>query len=89
MWLAANGYVILALAMAVAKLIIADSEKNANLYYATRFLAPDPFIFVQLDPSTLVRLGLSASLTIAQDSAPRAMPVGLHDLLRHANSFDR
>ena len=34
-----------------AQLIIADSEKNANLYYATRFLAPDPFIFIHLDPS--------------------------------------
>jgi Xaa-Pro aminopeptidase len=35
--------------MSVARVIIADSEKNANLYYATRFLAPDPFIFVQAD----------------------------------------
>ena len=34
--------------MAAAQLIIADSEKNANLYYATRFLAPDPFIFIQV-----------------------------------------
>ncbi len=35
--------------MATARLIIADSEKNANMYYATRFLAPDPFVFVQVD----------------------------------------
>jgi len=35
--------------MTTARLIIADSEKNANLYYATRFLAPDPFIFAQVD----------------------------------------
>ena len=35
--------------MGRARLIIADSEKNANLYYATRFLAPDPFIFAQVD----------------------------------------
>lgn len=35
--------------MATARLIIADSEKDANLYYATRFLAPDPFIFAQVD----------------------------------------
>ena len=35
--------------MATARLIIADSEKNANLYYATRFLAPDPFIFAQVN----------------------------------------
>ncbi len=35
--------------MKQAKLIIADSEKDANLYYATRFLAPDSFVFVQVD----------------------------------------
>lgn len=28
-------------------LIIASSEKNADLYYATRFIAPDAFVFVQ------------------------------------------
>ena len=35
--------------MSSARLIIADSEKNANLYYASRFLAPDPFIFAQIN----------------------------------------
>lgn len=30
-----------------AILIIAASEGDANLFYATRFLAPDPFIFIQ------------------------------------------
>src|SRR2546427_9381242 len=29
-------------------LIIAASETNSNLYYATRFLAPDPFIFFRI-----------------------------------------
>ena len=38
----------------MAKLIIADSEKNANLYYATKFLAPDPFIFIQLNGHSLL-----------------------------------
>src|SRR5947208_9133420 len=28
-------------------LIIAASETDSNLYYATRFLAPDPFIFLR------------------------------------------
>ncbi len=32
-----------------ARLIIAASETDANLYYATRFIAPDPFIFLQVD----------------------------------------
>lgn len=27
--------------------IIAASERDANLYYATRFIAPDPFVFIQ------------------------------------------
>ncbi len=40
--------------MSATKLIIADSEKNANLYYATRFLAPDPFIFLQINGRTLL-----------------------------------
>ena len=40
--------------MSTARLIIADSEKNANLYYATRFLAPDPFIFAQVDGRRVV-----------------------------------
>jgi Xaa-Pro aminopeptidase len=40
--------------MTTARLIIADSEKNANLYYASRFLAPDPFIFAQLDGRRLL-----------------------------------
>ncbi len=33
----------------IAKLLIADSEKNANLYYVTHFLAPDPFVFAQVN----------------------------------------
>lgn len=31
-----------------ALLLIACSESDANLYYATRFLAPDPFVFLQV-----------------------------------------
>ncbi|HUJ79081.1 MAG TPA: Xaa-Pro peptidase family protein [Nitrospiria bacterium] len=37
----------MALAAQEARLIIAASEQDSNLYYATRFLAPDPFIFLQ------------------------------------------
>ncbi len=29
-------------------LIIASSDKDADLYYATKFIAPDPFVFVQV-----------------------------------------
>ena len=31
-----------------ALLLIAASESDSNLYYATRFLAPDPFVFLQI-----------------------------------------
>src|SRR3990167_7386788 len=37
-----------------ARLIIADSEKDANLYYATQFLAPDPFIFVEVNQKKIL-----------------------------------
>ena len=37
-----------------AKLIIAASEADANLYYATRFLAPDPFVFLAHGPEKLL-----------------------------------
>ncbi|MBI5855850.1 MAG: aminopeptidase P family protein, partial [Nitrospirae bacterium] len=31
-----------------ATVIIAASESDSNLYYATRFIAPDPFIFLSI-----------------------------------------
>ena len=31
-----------------ATLMIAASESDANLYYATGFLAPDPFVFAEI-----------------------------------------
>jgi Xaa-Pro aminopeptidase len=35
--------------MKEAKLIVASSEQSADLYYTTRFFAPDAFIFTQID----------------------------------------
>ncbi len=40
--------------MAQAQLIYDISEKNAELYYATRFLAPDPFLFLQVRGKRLI-----------------------------------
>ncbi len=37
-----------------ALLIIAASEVDANLYYACRFLAPDPFVFLRVGGTTLL-----------------------------------
>ena len=35
--------------MKPTQLLISDSEKDSNLYYATKFLAPDPFIYLGLN----------------------------------------
>ena len=37
-----------------ALLIITASEADSNLYYACRFLAPDPFVFLQVDGKKLL-----------------------------------
>ncbi|MDQ6735128.1 MAG: Xaa-Pro peptidase family protein [Nitrospirota bacterium] len=37
-----------------ALLMIAASETDANLYYATRFIAPDPFVFLELKGERLM-----------------------------------
>ncbi len=56
--------------MSTARLLIADSERNANLYYASRFLAPDPFILVQANGRrTLVMSDLELDRAKAQSSA--------------------
>jgi Xaa-Pro aminopeptidase len=39
---------------ATATLIIAGSEASADLYYATRFLAPDPFVYLRADGRSLI-----------------------------------
>ncbi len=37
-----------------AALIIAASENDANLFYATKFLAPDPFIYLQTSEKRII-----------------------------------
>lgn len=50
-----------------AILIIAKSEVDSNLYYATKFLAPDPFIFIQTNGhKTLVMSDLELDRAKAQ-----------------------
>jgi Xaa-Pro aminopeptidase len=39
-----------------AILFIAASESDSNLYYATRFMAPDPFIYLELDGERLLMM---------------------------------
>src|SRR3972149_5259740 len=37
-----------------ATLLISSSETDSNLYYATGFLAPDPFIFLQIGDEKVI-----------------------------------
>ncbi len=37
-----------------ARLLIGASETNANIYYATRFFALDPFVYVEVAGATYV-----------------------------------
>ena len=40
--------------MKTAKLLIADSESNSDMYWATRLFVPDPFIFLQWGEHTAI-----------------------------------
>src|SRR5207249_10121438 len=51
-------------------LIIAASETDANLFYATRFLAPDPFIFLRIKGEKLL---IMSDLEVGRASAAAAV----------------
>ncbi len=61
--------------MEEARLIIAASERDADLYYATRFLAPDPFPFFQMGTERVIlvsdlELGRARSQAAAETILP-------------------
>ena len=63
-------------ANADARLIIAASEVDANLFYATRFLAPDPFIFVwQGGEKILLMSDLEVDRARAQAAVDTVLPL--------------
>lgn len=39
-------------------LLIASSEKDANIYYASKFFTPDPFIFIQMNDQKFLAVSL-------------------------------
>ncbi len=51
-----------------ARLLIGASEADANIYYATRFFAPDPFVYVEVAGATYVM--------VSNLELDRAAPVG-------------
>jgi Xaa-Pro aminopeptidase len=52
-----------------AKLIYANSEGSADLYYATKFFAPDPFLFVRQSDNTTHLITSSLEIDRARRSA--------------------
>lgn len=57
-------------------LIIAASEHDANLYYATRFTAPDPFVFAQIRGKKYVLMSdLEVDRARSQASAHRVFSI--------------
>ncbi|HEX9780582.1 MAG TPA: Xaa-Pro peptidase family protein [bacterium] len=70
--------------MQTAKLIIADSERSANLYYGTRFLAPDPFIFLQCNGRRMLLMSdLEVDRARAQAKVDEVRPTsGVADALK-------
>jgi Xaa-Pro aminopeptidase len=64
-----------------AMLIVAASERDANLYYATRFLAPDSFVFLQTATQKIL---LMSDLEI-----DRAKQQATVDLVLSYSDFDK
>src|SRR5215208_7349552 len=58
----------------VATLFIAASEGDSNLYYATRFVAPDPFIYMEVKGERLLVMSdLEMDRAKAQATADRVL----------------
>lgn len=60
--------------MKEALLIIAASERDADLYYATRFLAPDPFPFFQVERERVI---LASDLELGRAKSQAAVETTL------------
>ena len=56
-----------------ASLIIAASEVDSNLYYACRFMAPDPFVFLQVGGRKVL---LMSDLEVDRARKPRPSSAG-------------
>ena len=67
-----------------ALLIIAASEIDSNLYYATRFLAPDPFVFLQVDGRKLLLMSdLEIDRARAQALVDEVLSLSLYERKAH------
>ncbi len=61
-------------------LIIADSEKDSNMYYATGFLAPDPFVYIQKDSEKIIFTGdLELDRARSQSRVDKVLPLSKYE----------
>ncbi|MBO1225172.1 MAG: aminopeptidase P family N-terminal domain-containing protein [Candidatus Scalindua sediminis] len=63
-----------------AILIIADSERDSNIYYATGFLAPDPFVYIKKDnEKIMVTSGLELDRARSQSKVDKVFPLSKYE----------
>jgi len=73
-----------------ARLIIAASEADANLFYATRFLAPDPFVFLwHGDEKILLMSDLELDRARAQAAVDTVLPIRHYEEHVKASGIER
>jgi Xaa-Pro aminopeptidase len=72
-----------------ARLIIAASEADADLYYATRFLAPDPFVFVWHGHEKLLLMSdLEVDRARTQAAVDRVLPIRAYEAQARAHGVE-
>jgi Xaa-Pro aminopeptidase len=72
-----------------ARLIVAASEAEADLYYATRFLAPDPFVFLWHGEEKLLLMSdLEVDRARAQAAVQRVLPIRTYETLARSHGVE-
>lgn len=65
-----------------AILIIADSERDSNMYYATGFSAPDPFVYIQKDnEKIMITSDLELDRARSQSKADKVLSLSKYERL--------
>src|SRR5580693_2103425 len=67
--------------MSEAQLIVADSERDANMLYATGLFVPDPFIYLNFDRRPLLVMS-DLEIDRARAGAPHCRVASLSEIQR-------
>lgn len=63
-----------------AVLLIADSERDSNMFYATGFMAPDAFVFIQIGNEKIMAIGdLELDRAKSQSRVDRVLPLSKYE----------